>query len=401
MLYVDETAQCATFDFLTNTLHIPCLNLGTTSYWLDLGLVGYDPITFEIKNFGDNGTPGNASECASFDFLTNTLHIPCFNLEATTYWLDLGLTSYDPVRLQLKDYGEKNSGTPDNQTAEKVVGFVILGQKISNLTSEIELATEGFSEQDHQQISYMKVASEILHIAKSKMPSFNGDIHIAGTESGTEDCSDGGSISYNMSWTGPSYPEDCTDIEDLEMYFTLNNCQEDNMTMNGSFSITYTGVACNPSAFTITLSNFSLNVPSSEIYLSTSQLKFIYTEVQWNGSMITHMKATLDGGATASYKSNDYSVSYDKLYFELDTTNGVDYKALIGGSVTGGCLDGWITLNTIEPVLLNIYEECPTGGKIRITTEREFIVQFYSDGSIRIDNTLYNSCQDLDTSCTN
>jgi hypothetical protein len=103
----NTTPPSATFDFLTTTLHIPCLNLGTTSYWLDLGLVGSDPLLFEIKNFGDNGMVGNVSQCASFDFIKNTLHIPCLKLWGTSFWLDLGLVSYDPIQLQLKDYGEK------------------------------------------------------------------------------------------------------------------------------------------------------------------------------------------------------------------------------------------------------------------------------------------------------
>jgi hypothetical protein len=105
-LHVTTANQCATFDFLTNTLHVPCFNLDTASFWIDLGLIGYDPINFEIKNFADNGSSGNLSECATFDFFTNTFHIPCFILENVSYWLDLSLVSYDQIRLQLANFGE-------------------------------------------------------------------------------------------------------------------------------------------------------------------------------------------------------------------------------------------------------------------------------------------------------
>jgi len=99
-----ETNQCATIIF--PTLHVPCFSFGSTSYWLNMGIVDYEPITLEISNFGDNGALGNASQCASFDFFSGTFHIPCFNLEGTTYWLDLSLISYDPIQLQLKNYGQ-------------------------------------------------------------------------------------------------------------------------------------------------------------------------------------------------------------------------------------------------------------------------------------------------------
>ncbi len=43
--------MCATFDFFTNTLHIPCLDLGI-SYWLDLKLINTEPVQLELTDFG-------------------------------------------------------------------------------------------------------------------------------------------------------------------------------------------------------------------------------------------------------------------------------------------------------------------------------------------------------------
>ncbi len=45
-------------------------------------------------------------ECASFNIFTNTLHIPCFNM-GKNYWLDLKLTNSNPVQFELSGYGEK------------------------------------------------------------------------------------------------------------------------------------------------------------------------------------------------------------------------------------------------------------------------------------------------------
>jgi hypothetical protein len=46
------------------------------------------------------------NECtASYDSQSNTLHVPCFNLDNQSFWLDLGLISGDPIQLQLNNYG--------------------------------------------------------------------------------------------------------------------------------------------------------------------------------------------------------------------------------------------------------------------------------------------------------
>lgn len=42
----------ATFDYATSTLHVPCLNLGTISWWLDLGTYSSNPFLLNITNFG-------------------------------------------------------------------------------------------------------------------------------------------------------------------------------------------------------------------------------------------------------------------------------------------------------------------------------------------------------------
>lgn len=45
-------------------------------------------------------------ECATFNFITNTFHVPCFDAGSLpTYWLEMELINSDPVRLELKKYG--------------------------------------------------------------------------------------------------------------------------------------------------------------------------------------------------------------------------------------------------------------------------------------------------------
>jgi hypothetical protein len=47
------------------------------------------------------------NQCATFNFITNKLHIPCFNAGSLpTFWLDMKLINSDPVQLELTDVGE-------------------------------------------------------------------------------------------------------------------------------------------------------------------------------------------------------------------------------------------------------------------------------------------------------
>ena len=46
------TTQCAYYDFFNSTLHIPCLSLSGTNYWLDMGIYSGDPLLFNLTNYG-------------------------------------------------------------------------------------------------------------------------------------------------------------------------------------------------------------------------------------------------------------------------------------------------------------------------------------------------------------
>jgi hypothetical protein len=60
---------------------------------------------------------GADGECATFNMFTNTLHVPCLDLGAK-YWLDLSLRDSDPVTLALTGIGGWGSRTVDDRFSE-------------------------------------------------------------------------------------------------------------------------------------------------------------------------------------------------------------------------------------------------------------------------------------------
>lgn len=79
-----ETNECAaSFDFQSNTLHVPCFSLDNQSFWLDLGLISANPIQLQMNNYG-----ANAGAACSDDDVQNGIYRICnyFPLAAGNSW---------------------------------------------------------------------------------------------------------------------------------------------------------------------------------------------------------------------------------------------------------------------------------------------------------------------------
>jgi hypothetical protein len=49
-----SSPECATADLSSSVVHLPCLELGGTNWWLDLQALSFEPIVFTLKNYGVN-----------------------------------------------------------------------------------------------------------------------------------------------------------------------------------------------------------------------------------------------------------------------------------------------------------------------------------------------------------
>ncbi len=99
-----DVSGCAAFDLFAGLLQVPDFELGGTSYTLDLRLVGFDPLIFELIGI-DFGTP--SAQPATYEF-GGIIYIPCLNLSGRTYWSEWQhLPNADGAdRMQLIEYGE-------------------------------------------------------------------------------------------------------------------------------------------------------------------------------------------------------------------------------------------------------------------------------------------------------
>ena len=99
-----DVSGCAAFDLFTGLLQVPDFEVGGASYMLNLRLVGFDPLVFELIDI-DFGT--SSAQTATYDF-GGIIYIPCLNLSGRTYWSEWQhLPNADGTdQMQLIDYGE-------------------------------------------------------------------------------------------------------------------------------------------------------------------------------------------------------------------------------------------------------------------------------------------------------
>ena len=83
---------------------IPCgISWAGISAWTEEDDSDYNMYVCYDKPNEQNETP---LECANFDFSKHTLHIPCFSIGDSSYWLEFKIINDDPVQLELTDFGE-------------------------------------------------------------------------------------------------------------------------------------------------------------------------------------------------------------------------------------------------------------------------------------------------------
>lgn len=82
----ERACECAHFDFSSNVMHIPSVTVGNETAWIDLSLTSVDPLLLSLTDYGfiENNT-----ECADFQFDTNILTTPCLDLSPIN--LEVGL----------------------------------------------------------------------------------------------------------------------------------------------------------------------------------------------------------------------------------------------------------------------------------------------------------------------
>lgn len=209
------------------------------------------------------------------------------------------------------------------------------------------------------------------------------------TESGS--CDEAGTYTASVTWDGPDPLTDLCDASNITATSTFSNCQEFDESLNGVCTITLTGNLCAPSSTSFDFSNFSYADFETEIIALSMQMSL--TEMEYSGEVLTHLTTTFNGDIYLN--TRDISLDMEFRQYAIDMSiNGSDQTTTISGSFTGSCMDGWVTITTLDPILTNDSSECPVGGRVRLSGKSDIIVIFNSDGSMTVGEESFDSCED-------
>ncbi len=270
------------------------------------------------------------------------------------------------------------------------------------------------------------VQNKGVPLSESSLP-----VRFLGAISDTEDCSNGGSVTTTISWDGSIVPTDCSDVIDPTLDFLFEDCQEDSETMNGAVGISFEGTLCQetPPEFSMYFTDFSYQSQEGDsdfvmdltmdfsgvqyddsdymlgMYLAMDGIIYgtiegdsvdliyddwamTFDEISYDVSNeIIGLSLSLDGSFSGSIEGSSFDEAYENIVitFQNTTIDSVPGVSLtVDGSYNGGCLNGWINIETVDPIFIPDSGDFPTSGQVRISGSGEATILFESDGSITI-----------------
>ena len=264
-------------------------------------------------------------------------------------------------------------------------------------------------------------------------PSFSLDlpVRLLGTLSETEGCSNGGSVTTMISWDGALLPTDCSDVVDPAIDFTFEDCQEDPETMNGTVGISFAGTLCleSPPEFSMYFTDFAYqNQEENSVFeldltmdfsgiqyddfdymlgmylamngdihgtfdgdsldLTYDDWTMTFSDISYDVSNeITGLYLSFDGSFSGSIDGGSFDEAYENLVLTFQNTTAGSISGIsltVDGSYNGGCLDDWISIETLDPMFIPDSGDSPTSGQMRLSGSGEATIVFESDGSVTI-----------------
>ena len=100
------TGDYATYNMATNTLYIPYSPVLGVSYWVNMSITSFSPLQLQITGVGEN-TYSASRAYATFSLFTGTLHVPDYrDTSGDSYWFNLQMDpSATPLQFELGGAG--------------------------------------------------------------------------------------------------------------------------------------------------------------------------------------------------------------------------------------------------------------------------------------------------------
>ena len=173
--------------------------------------------------------------------------------------------------------------------------------------------------------------------------------------------------------------------------------------MNGTAHLTMSGNFCAPTSISVRFTN--MTIEEGDFSATLPNFSINYSNITWSWDEIVAATVTLNGSISSSSGAESFNMTFNNYTLTMAETGPTTTEHTVNGSLTGSCIDGWVTFETTETIIAEDGSDCPTSGTVRMIGEGEAIIYFNADGSVDIEivggaTTHYDSCNDLPDECT-
>jgi len=247
-----------------------------------------------------------------------------------------------------------------------------------------------------------------------------GDVHALGSYTDGGACDDGGNSSIAMSWDGPAMDSvtGCSDMSNIKMDLTANNCNEMGAIVNGTMSVSIPGSSCNllegtPSSMIITISG-TIDDPSAGISADYDHFSINVSNLIVDASIyevdIPQMDAIINGSVSGTIDGESESVSFSNFSMTIseqyESSHGYYYYSMtLDGLVQTTCLSGWVKMTTTTPIAIpdTPSNACPFAGSFDIQGGNTTATITALDPGVEITlngaTSFYATCDDVPDAC--
>ena len=199
---------------------------------------------------------------------------------------------------------------------------------------------------------------------------------------------------------GVTQPRSCSDFKAIRIHVANTSSEKDCVLGNyliykgAPFSMLITGSElkdpdCLPSKAEILVDDgvvVHLQAGTPDEAYDYNSLKIAYNNIVWNGDEIASVKYSITGGA--NYLPGQFPDTNGRIDYYFDITGtGTETSDTFSGYIKLGCLDGWLKVDTLEPIKYSADGELQQ-GKIKVSAADGNFVIAYSDSGIDITETI-------------
>jgi hypothetical protein len=269
----------------------------------------------------------------------------------------------------------------DNDSAERAVAIVSSYGGLVELKDNIAVGSSRAGRGGSPGL-----VSHLLTVFKTHALS-SGPPERGGVVEGRHSC-ESGSITIDSQWVGPQMVSSCDQVSNFKSTLSLDGCTEGEWYANGIVILRQEGDLCTPTAVYLQFDQVDFDNRTQETTLSMADLRLHYSDLDWSGAQLTGMSVTVNGDASTTHtdlqaESNSFSLQLRNYRLALEQVDEGTVSMNVSGAVSGYCLDGWISLQTIEPLVYPKGSQCPLSGILRVSGEGEAMVTF-AGGAIEI-----------------